>query len=259
MIKKEIKVHFQCVDPLYFSLVDIIDSILPESYPQLIPDSYALKNDLYSTLRPITISSSQFMSNFSFPNIPLEKKNAFIDFLTSVVLANTKLSEFSRINLKAILQAGKKLESLVFLGGNIENTLLESFAGFYRDRIITLSMSNHIFDSEEQIKNGLSRISLIENGIPLRNFKFVDSKNDPLIQLSDIFVGFTGKLINHILAQTSQDHYSFMRELDDEQRDTLQKYFHLIDKSNSVFGGSFKWVCASDTRQKFWETKSCLK
>ncbi|MEQ6389288.1 hypothetical protein RZN22_08150 [Bacillaceae bacterium S4-13-58] len=52
----------------------------------------------------------------------------------------------------------------------------------------------HYFDEEAEAELALKNTIYTLKGEKLSNFKFIDSKNEQLIQISDIWVGLLGKL-----------------------------------------------------------------
>jgi hypothetical protein len=130
-------IHYHELDPLYWSIVDILDSILPElGNPELIVYHALLKGDLIRILRcdlPATIGLFQ---RYSYPDLAPESRKPFLTGLIELLERNsTVLPEFNRYMLKGVLQAGRGLDRLVFIEDNTPGVLFENLAISYLNRI----------------------------------------------------------------------------------------------------------------------------
>lgn len=188
--------HYHALDPLYWSLVDIIDSILYRlDEPRLTAVHAALKSDLATLLRANLPATTSIFFCYNYPNLAPDSRKPFINELLGL-LEHSKdaLPEFNAMMLKGVLQAGRDLPSLDFIEGFTPHLLIESFAGFYLTRIAVFKYSNHILDMEDSIRDEMETMRPSSNGKPVRHYRFADSKSEPGIQISDIVVGLIGKM-----------------------------------------------------------------
>lgn len=79
LLDQELFVHYSVVDPLYWSIFDIIDSIVAaERDIGLIGVANQLKNDLYRVIRQDIQSTVDLFRRYSYPNVGGQKSVAFI-------------------------------------------------------------------------------------------------------------------------------------------------------------------------------------
>lgn len=70
VVEMEFYVHYSVMDPLYWSIVDIIDSILTEyGRPELLPAHAQLKNDLYTIMRADQADTLDLFRRYSYPDV----------------------------------------------------------------------------------------------------------------------------------------------------------------------------------------------
>jgi hypothetical protein len=129
-------IHYHELDPLYWSIVDIVDSILLGN-PELFPYHASLKSDLAAVLRrdlPVTIS---LFYRYGYPGLTPEGRKPFLKELIALIEHNgAALPEFNATMLKGVLQIGRGLDSLEFIEGYPPNLLIDDFSTFYWGRIV---------------------------------------------------------------------------------------------------------------------------
>jgi len=199
-------VHYHALDPLYWSLIDIIDSILYRlNDPRLTQHHIPLKADLAALLRANLPETTALFYRYNYPDLAPENRKPFLnEFITMLERSDDVLPELNSMMLKGMLQAGCDLPSLDFIEGFTPHRLIESFSGFYLSRIAVFKYSTHILDMEDSIHDELEAKPLISGGKPVRNYRFADSKSEPGIQVSDIIVGVIGKMYSYF-AETKRD------------------------------------------------------
>lgn len=93
------------------------------------------------------------------------------------------------------LLKGAEQEEAIYLQHNIPLMLLEQLTEWYRAEIYTWKNCELVFDNENDIIDNIDKSEIILNGEPLKNYRFLDSKNEIMVQLSDVMV----KLISQYL------------------------------------------------------------
>lgn len=199
-------IHYHALDPLYWSLVDIMDSILYRlGEPRLIEVRAALKADLTTLLRANLPATTSIFHRYNYPDLPPANRKPFLDELLGLLEQSEEvLPEFNAMMLKGMLQAGRNLPSLDFIEGLTPHLLIDSFAVFYLTRIAVFKYSNHILDMEDSIRDEIEAMKPSSNGEAVTNYRFADSKSEPGIQISDIVIGLIGKMHSYF-AQTKRD------------------------------------------------------
>jgi hypothetical protein len=205
-------IHYHYLDPLYWSIVDIIDSILSSIDNPMLHEFHALlKSDLATVLRSDLTATIGLFHRYSYPDLSPESRKPFLNDLIELLERNNiALSEFNTYLLKGVLQAGRELNSLVFIEGNTPNLLIDNFSIFYISRIAIFKYSSHILDMEESIRDHFMKMSITSGGAPATHYRFADSKDEAGIQLSDIIVGVLGKMHSYF-TETSRDEVAVTR------------------------------------------------
>ncbi|WP_339030475.1 DUF3800 domain-containing protein [Bradyrhizobium symbiodeficiens] len=189
-------IHYHELDPFYWSVADIIDSIIPElGDPMLLQHHALLKSDLVAVLRCELAATIQLFHTYGYPGLAPEGRRPFLDKLIEIVERNSGvLPDFNAMILKSVLKAGRALASLDFIEGYPSNLLIDEFSTFYQGRIAIFKNSTHIFDMEKIVRERLLKTPLTSNGHPVTNYRFADSKDEPGLQISDVIVGVLGKM-----------------------------------------------------------------
>lgn len=243
-------IHYHQLDPLYWSTVDTVDSILTENnHGPLLHYHALLKSDLTATLRSDLQATSSLFHRYGYPGLAPENRKAFLkDLLKFVDINGSGLAKFNRSMLKGVLQLGLSLDELVFIEGNPADILIQDFSSFYLSRIALFQRSGHIFDVETIVQNTLAKASIISQRQPAVNYRFADSVDEVGIQLSDVIVGVLGKmhsfLIEHswqevsearnALAGTGIQNAELLRDLISESHDANVAFLHHVASIHDV-------------------------
>jgi hypothetical protein len=206
-------VHYQELDPLYWSTVDIIDSILAKNGNAMLQHYHALlKGDLTTILRRNLSATTGLFHRHGYPGLAPASRKPFLDDLIELLeYDSSALSDFNRYMLKGVLQAGRGLDDLVFIEGNCPNLLIENFSTFYLNRISLFKYSSHILDMEKSIRHHFLKEPITSGGLPATHYRFVDSKDEVGVQLADVIVGVLGKMHSY-LTETPRDELAGARE-----------------------------------------------
>lgn len=202
----DIFIHYSAVDLFYFSIVDIIDSIIsPESI--LFCFCPKFKSDLYQVLKFDEEKTIKLFNKYGYPTISNSYKNQFISELVDIIQNSKILSDFDRNMLKGILQNAKSMSSLCFIEGKEDEheDLVDNFSMFYFNQLIILKNSTHLFDQEYEIEKTFHEISFFKNIFSNRDFNFIDSSASEEIQISDVIAYVFGVIFTDILRMTKQD------------------------------------------------------
>jgi len=212
LMQNDLFVHYAELDPLFWSFVDIIDSIL-HAQPELVgQDPMILKSDLTELLRADLPSTVQLFDKFGYPSLADVDRRPFIEGLLDIIERNQELVDhFNYMMLKGVLQAGRTATSLDFIEGNVRHLLMEEFGSFYRHRLMLFKYSAHIFDEEYTVRDTLEAIPLVSDGAPFKNHTFANSEQEPGIQVSDVVAGVLGKMHTYF-TETSADEVFEMRD-----------------------------------------------
>jgi hypothetical protein len=200
LIDQEVFAHYQVLDPLYWSIVDVIDSIIAEEGSvQLMMIAPMLKSDLYALLRDEIDHTAELLGRYDYPNVGRARRKAFLTELCDLLEARrATLPDFNYQMLKGLLQIGITLDTLPYLEGETPNVLIDGFGAFYLHRLALFKNANHILDIETTIETYLAGLDLADGDKPLQNFSFVDSRDEPWVQISDALAGLLGKFFSYM-------------------------------------------------------------
>lgn len=228
-------IHYSAVDPLYWSTVDIVDSIIShEPLAHMQRFHLKLKADLFTILAADIDDIADLFHRFSYPDVGEASRAAFIEeLLQRLDDREGLLSEFDGQMLKGVLQAGRGRDPLIYLEDEPPNTLLDSFVEFFIHRICLFKHAHHLLDVEPVIQDRLRACAFHDDGRVLDTYRFVDSRVEPGIQASDALVGLLGKMFSYVTRTDRAQLIADRRALTPGQTRTLAKLNALLDRSDA--------------------------
>lgn len=232
-------VHYSSLNILYWSIVDIVDSaIMSSESAKQLGSQFAnhLKNDLYKLSRLEIDSVIQLFYKFEYPNIKNESVIPFVEELVSLFdgYIETAKYHFGLESLRQILKEAKKKGSLPFIMDEEDFILLNDLSQFYLRPIYLFKNSSHIFDNEDSISETLKEYRILDDSEEFKNYTFVDSQDNLLVQLSDVFVGIMGKLTNYLNTSSREKIDTDLSSLSDIQKINIGLLMNVIDKSHNT-------------------------
>jgi hypothetical protein len=231
-------IHFQVLDPLYWSIVDIVDSVVDDDV-QLIMASPMLKDALYAALRRDVPGMAALFNEFRYPGLKRGDAPAFVEALRDLVTPQLHyLHPQHRHAVQTILRLAGEQDELTFIEGDEENVLINDFAAFYRDRLVLFANATHVFDHEDYIEERLAKHPLHRGGKPVQHYRFANSKDEPAIQLADLIAGLIGKYYSYLAATSVNQVVADRANLSEVQLrhlGTLKRLVDLSDSENPAF------------------------
>ncbi|SHL06232.1 hypothetical protein SAMN05720487_107101 [Fibrobacter sp. UWT2] len=220
-------IHYSVENNLYFALVDIVDSL---NLKAMYEYHLLLKDALYRAAKQHLDEFAEFLSNYDFPDI--SKTELFWKNLTYLlddfaqndsILANdswfTILRSMVRDNARHPAQQENTL-----ITNNEKYELQDSYLPFYQRHCYTFLYSYHNFDEEKTI---ISQMKLF----PFENYQFLDSKNEPLIQVSDCFVSTLSKILFFFDSKSLNEIEIYSKVMDAKSKENYRKLFDVIMRS----------------------------
>jgi hypothetical protein len=245
-------IHFQIVDLLYWSIVDVIDSILAElGERELFGFHLLLKDSLYTILRDDVSGTAEMLGRYNYPDVGRENGVRFIDEIRDLTTAcGELLGDFDRQMLLGVLKMARGLKTLPYLENKTPNVLIDGFGGFVASRLWLFKNSQHILDQEPHVEKYLASAGFRDGDRPLAKWRFADSKHEGGIQVSDLATGLLGKLFTYFnnvdVEQIRIDATAFS----DIQRTAFRSLKALIDDSIDECPGFANYVNSMEDRRR---------
>lgn len=227
----DLYIHFSNVNNLYFAIVDIIDSI---DEPGYIPFIFQMKNELYKLVRKNYRDFYSLLVRCNYPNINSKDIDYFYTHILGYIDTFCVDIPFNLEILRQGVRAARKQKELSYLQGNIEKTVIENYFSFYTRPIGVFPDAEHIFDNEYKIEEIFAEYEFYNGNSKLENYKFVNSTNSPLIQVSDCIVGLLGKYYTYTNSIDIYQAHQLFTILSDRQRKALRILSQLIIKSEQL-------------------------
>ncbi len=195
--KSPFYIHYTNVNNLFYTLVEIFDSIVkPDEISEFGYDYFKMKSVFYYMFKGKADALQILMFKYKYPNIQREDVEAFCNDLLFLLGSRREMKEEEKF-LAGMLARAAQSDELVFLHDNDDYVMQENYAEFYADPIRKYQKSRHIFDEETTVQDIVKKqIAMGENMAD--NFKFVKSETDIFVQLSDVVAGILGKLFKYI-------------------------------------------------------------
>lgn len=228
---ERIDIHFQRVDSFYWGIVDIVESVdLP---PDLISLHLHIKDYLYYALTSEIENTVVMLHAYNYPDIDTSNISNFYEEISRIVKKEHDDNKYLRDALLHVLEIGSNQGEAVFIQAEERSILVDDYSTFYRDRILTFPVSNHIIDIEEEVKISLDQINNSFKGKVLSNYKFIHSHESDEIQLSDVVIGLMAKIVNFCNQRTESELIAFRRSLGSAECHILDLVEELITKSDN--------------------------
>lgn len=238
LIDNDIYIHYTNFNILYWSIVDIVDSLWSDPIlKQYTPYQAEIKNELFRLCNIDLDGFLGILKKYNYPNI---QRNLGYSFMTELAVHFTLLSSQPMTDITelviALLQHGANIRELDFLVDNEDDILIDSFKDQYLRPIYMFPNSVHIFDEEDTIQKELEfyRIKYKERFV---DYKFMKSVDSIAIQLSDAICGLLGSYFNFLEEHSMIELLKFKDALNPRQIQTLDLLRELIEKSDSISNG----------------------
>lgn len=121
--------------------------------------------------------------------------------------------------------------TLPFVQDQEVHILLDDFTQSYLRPICTFKNSFHVFDKEDDIQKVFTGYRLLDGKTQINSYSFEDSKEEPLIQISDILVGIMGKLSTFINTHTPEEILDIIEGFNEIQLTNLDNLLDLMNKA----------------------------
>ncbi|GGF54054.1 DUF3800 domain-containing protein [Alteromonas lipolytica] len=247
-------IHYFNLNVLYWSIIDILDSIIGEANnPLFIRYHLQLKSDFYEIA---LLNSAEFLkklADFNYPDVSKEKRD---EFCLWTILLSEQHSDVLPVQrskmLTDLLKTSLTLEELPYISGGHGKELIDDFLVYYLQKLYIFKNSRHIFDEEEHIEQLIAGFPM-EYGIkPIMNHQFVKSHHCRGVQVSDVVAGFLGKYFNYLKDTNNEQLMLDLDSLTEYQLATFKALNRILTTSDETSRGFFTVVNTEAERQRHY-------
>ncbi|EKF74535.1 hypothetical protein A11A3_07910 [Alcanivorax hongdengensis A-11-3] len=259
-------IHYFSLNVLYWSIVDIVDSVIENlnhvERQFFIQAHMLVKSDLYKVIVSNESLFLEKLRDFEYPNIKSDRVGEFANFLVSFVKENSEaLSEGRKYLLNKFMEGAEGSTELFFIMNEKDHILISDFFIYYLRNTYLFKNSKHFFDEEKEIEAIFNKYDLVDKGVIINNYSFVNSEEMLEVQVSDVLAGLLGKY-STFLSDTGKDKIKIIKNnLRQQQLSNLNLLEKLIDKSDAVSRGFFYRCVSEDEYLKnnyFMHDQSCI-
>jgi len=235
LIDHGIYIHFSNINILYWSILDIVDSIVADdAFKAYFPFHREMKNELYRIVACDTPRFLSLLKSYRYPDITREQTSTFLSEVENFLEENNKEdTNLPTMMLKELIRKAQFLTELMFLIDKDEGVLIDNFHAFFLQPIYVFKNSLHIFDNETEVEKILRDFHLMDEKREV-SFLFSDSMKEVGIQLSDVITGFLGKYFVFIEDNSMPELLKKKDNLNATQMKNLELLRGLIDASDEV-------------------------
>jgi hypothetical protein len=171
------------------------------------------------------------LKTYEYPDIKEDKIKDFCRELISLIEENGDSNDFFLECFRQMLKVNSKKEKMLFLQDNEKDVLVQEYFLLRIRRCYMFKNSFHHFDEEDEAEIKMKEIKMLDGDKELRNYAFVDSEKDRLIQISDALMGLLGKLFEFIDNIKENEFLDLLMDATDKQKKNLKIIAELIDKA----------------------------
>lgn len=231
-------IHYATINNLYFGLVDMVDSLW-QVQPQFCFSMewvLMLKSALYKFCKEHLKDTLNILYRYNYPNIERERVDDFcFDFCSFIQQYNNQetMQGFYVETFRQMFKYASRHGELTFLHDNENHILVDGYWSLYQGRCETYKNAFHHFDYEKVILKKIEDFPLTENDASFINYDFIDSKQNKMIQVCDVFVGLMLKLFR-FLDETPFDLIKTLKkESNSNTLENMKKIYDLIIRSEN--------------------------
>lgn len=254
LVGSDFYVHFIAVDKLYWSFVDLVDSVVPDGLLWLGP---AYKSAFDDLIRTDVGGFLAILDEHAYPNIQRENADVFLLAILFYMFEHgATTSEDTRLHhFMGFLKQSLGKEDLIFIMDEEDRTLIDSFVQFFIDRIWHFPRSRHIFDIEAQIAPKLAETAFMLDGEEVTPYSYAESHDSDLIQVSDVVAGAYGKFYSYLLNNSFEDIRAARAAMSPVQVRNVRLLCEAMERTSEVSEGLLKSVA----NPNFFDKKEAIK
>lgn len=252
LIQSDILVHYSVLDVLYWSVLDIIESLMVDDRFKISEVHKELKNELHFA---VTMDPKAFMAllhGFSYPNLKRREVGSFLSCVLSFVNRRVPKNRSAAMKvLKEILRRAAKAPGLEleFLHDNGQGELIGDFSIHFMHCLYVFKHASHVLDRETNIERIMQQFE-IRDGDRLVDYCFEDSEKEIGIQASDVIAGLLGRHFTYLQQHSLPELHDALARFSERQLTNLGLLRELIHRSDTFSDGLLHAVYPLDTGYK---------
>ncbi|KXS31624.1 MAG: Uncharacterized protein AWT59_2258 [Candidatus Gallionella acididurans] len=176
LLDQGVLIHYSQLSILYWSLIDIIESLMLDNTFGINEYHMHLKSELYDI---VTRSPAEFMSllhSFAYPNVDRGRIKAFLGAVSDFLDRHSPENRNDgTMLLKQTLRQAVRMDELVFLHDNEPGELIQDFGMHFLRSVYVFKNASHTFDRETYVEKVLQSFDVLD-GQRRVDYRFVDSK-----------------------------------------------------------------------------------
>lgn len=249
LLDQDIMIHYSAMDPVYWSILDIVESLQADGRLPIHAFHGELKSELHHAAIQDLPGFMALLHGFHYPDVPRDQVPPFLEAVLAFVHGHVPQDRSAATwLLRQALRQAVRLPSLAlsFLHDNEPGALIDDFSGRFLHRIYVFKNASHVFDRETFVERVLAPLELREGARRL-DYRFADSKAEVGVQLSDVVAGLIGRHFSYLRDHSLSE---LMRRRDgftEVQRGSLARLRALIDRSDAFSEGLFHMLLPLDT------------
>lgn len=251
LIANGVFIHYSNFNILYWSLVDIVDSLWGEpELHQYMEYVVHIKSELYNLANADLDRLVPILKKYRFPNVQRNASSAFMAEFSGLLESVSKKpqSDISKLVIY-MLRKAENLPELPFIVDNEDDVLIDSFCHQFLRPLYMYPTSLHTFDNETEVQEALENTQVKYKG-RFVDYSFVDSRDCIETQLSDGICGLLGSHFNFLEEHSVEELIEIKKNINPVQRQTLSLLRKLIDISDAQSNGFMHRVSPVDSDYK---------
>lgn len=252
LIQSDLLVHYSVLDVLYWSILDIVESLMVDDRFDLAEVHRELKNELNFA---VTLDPQAFMTllhGFGYPNLQRKDVASFLSCVLAFVNHRAPKNRGDAMKtLKELLRKAAKAPKLelAFLHDEKDGELIADFSVHFMHCLYVFKHATHVLDRETNIERIMQNFE-IRDGDRLLDYRFADSMNEVGIQASDVFTGLIGRHFTYVQQRSLPELRAALAAFSPQQLKCLGLLRELIDRSNAFSDGLLHALHPLDTSFK---------
>lgn len=249
LIQNNVLIHYSVLDVLYWSILDIIESLMPDDPLGINMFHLELKSELYHIVRQSPAEFLTLLHRFGYPNLERSQVSRFLEEVSAFLDAqDVEDRNLATPILKQTIGRAARLKGLElpFLHDNETGKLVDDFSMHFLHCMYLFKNASHTFDRETYVQKALTNIE-VRDGDNRLDYQFVDSKEELRIQISDVVAGLIGRHFGFVQVHSLPVLRKKKETFSQVQLDNLILLRSLIDRSDDFSKGLLHTVAPLDT------------